>query len=509
MTNNPFYNDDRGQPAGNGNDGQEYGLPVADNGAPVGSDGGQNDPAVELIRRKLAGIYQDEPDAKQEIAEAESSQAAGQPVSKHQRYMQSLRDSGRPMSEIQTAWHTYYQQLPDNEKHEVWQEFYAHSAQTRQQPNRIQPQYTYQPETAAPSTMGNHAVNDTDRPAAQPATAPQNHVPSPSYNPLYPGNTPQPQATAAPTDAAISAVPVTTGQDSMRPQHQPAPATGPATPAGDTTRQDKGGLPDLSAIAGIRQNVRNTVSKRSVKTRHHLQSLAFGLGFGGLVVVIVLFSFFNEVVIAPFIQPSRNVSATPIIVGPDGVSPTKDDEVIIPKINVQIPLDFTTKTTDEKAFEEALDRGVAHYPTTALPGQQGNTSFFGHSSNNIFNPGKYKFAFVLLNELVPGDKFYLTYQGTVYTYQVYDKKVVAANAVEILNPVPDKKATAMLVTCDPPGTTLRRLAIWGEQISPNPNNNGAATPPASQNNVPSQTKTDLPGNGPTLWNRITGFFSGS
>lgn len=508
MTNNPFYNDDRGQPAGNGNDSQEYGLPVADNGAPAGSDGGQSDPAVELIRRKLAGIYQDEPDAKQEIAEAESSQAAGQPVSKHQRYMQSLRDSGRPMSEIQTAWHNYYQQLPDNEKHEVWQEFYAHSAQTRQQPNRIQPQYTYQPAATQQAAASQHISHSAEQqPAAQPSAA-QEPVPSPSYNPLYPGSAPQPNSATTPTMPSVGAIPDDQGgigqkdHDGTQPPHQPVNTLDQPKPTGNV-QQSKGGLPDLSAVSGIRQNLRDTVSKRSVKTRHHLQSLAFGLGFGGLVVVIVLFSFFNEVVIAPFIQPSRNVSATPIIVGPDGVSPTKDDEVIIPKINVQIPLDFTTKTTDEKAFEEALDRGVAHYPTTALPGQQGNTSFFGHSSNNIFNPGKYKFAFVLLNELVPGDKFYLTHQGTVYTYQVYDKKVVAANAVEILNPVPDKKATAMLVTCDPPGTTLRRLAVWGEQISPNPNNNGVATPPASQ------TKTDLPGNGPTLWNRITGFFSGS
>jgi sortase A len=256
----------------------------------------------------------------------------------------------------------------------------------------------------------------------------------------------------------------------------------------------------------LRQRIRETARGRgALKAKHHLQSLLFGLGFGGLVVLIILFGFFNEVVIAPFIQPSRKVSATPIIVSGDGVATSDKDEVVIPKINVQIPLDFSATTTDEKEFEAALDKGVSHYPTTALPGQQGNASFFGHSSNNIFNPGKYKFAFVLLNELVPGDTFYLNYKGVSYAYQVYDKKIVEATDVQILNPVPDKSATAMLVTCDPPGTSLRRLAVWGEQISPNPTANTAATPEAS---AADSNAKDLPGNGPTLWRRLVDTITG-
>jgi sortase A len=238
-----------------------------------------------------------------------------------------------------------------------------------------------------------------------------------------------------------------------------------------------------------------------LKPRHHVQSLLFGLGCGGLALLLVLFSFFNELVIAPFIQPSRSVSATPIIIGADGIAPTEKAEVIIPKINVQIPLVFDVPTIKENDVQRGLERGVVHYPTTAMPGQKGNATFFGHSSNNIFNPGQYKFAFVLLHELVPGDTFYLTRDGVAYAYQVIDKKIVEPTEIGILDPIPGKTATATLITCDPPGTTLRRLAVIGEQVSPDPNANTPATPAGG---TAKDDGAQLPGDAPSLWRRLTG-----
>src|SRR5581483_6597328 len=96
-------------------------------------------------------------------------------------------------------------------------------------------------------------------------------------------------------------------------------------------------------------------------------------------------------------------------------------EVLIPKINVEIPVVYDQTSINEDAMETSLEQGVVHYATTAYPGQQGNAVFFGHSSNNIFNPGKYKFAFVLLHQLDNGDLFYLTRDGKQYVYRVYKK----------------------------------------------------------------------------------------
>ncbi|HEX5744309.1 MAG TPA: sortase, partial [Candidatus Saccharimonadales bacterium] len=251
----------------------------------------------------------------------------------------------------------------------------------------------------------------------------------------------------------------------------------------------------------IQQSIRDKVSAGGkLQARHHLQSLLFGLGMGAIVVFIFLFGFFNEVFIAPFIQPSRTEAATPIIVSNTNVAPTSKPEVIIPKINVEIPVDYTQTSTNEAIIEDALDNGVVHYPYTAVPGQNGNAAFFGHSSNNIFNQGKYKFAFVLLHNLVKGDTFYLTSKGKVYVYKVIIRKVVEPTEVGVLGPVPGQTATATLITCDPPGTSLKRLIVVGQQISPDPTGNAKATATAAAESTAEPVA--LPGNGPTLWGRF-------
>ncbi len=106
-------------------------------------------------------------------------------------------------------------------------------------------------------------------------------------------------------------------------------------------------------------------------------------------------------------------------------------------------------------------------------------------------------AFVLLHTLVPGDIFYITYNGKVYSYQVYQKQIVSPSDVGVLGNVPDKAATATLITCDPPGTSINRLVVWGEQISPDPAGNVAATTA-----VVTTQPVALPDNGPTLWSRF-------
>jgi LPXTG-site transpeptidase (sortase) family protein len=251
-------------------------------------------------------------------------------------------------------------------------------------------------------------------------------------------------------------------------------------------------------VKAIQGTIRDSVTAGGkLQAKHHLQSLLFGLVMGVLVLFIFLFGFFNEVFIAPFIQPSRTAAATPIIVSSNDVAATSGPEVIIPKINVQIPVNYSETSTDENTIENDLQDGVVHYPTTALPGQNGNTAFFGHSSNNIFNKGKYKFAFVLLHTLVNGDTFYLSYNGKMYVYQVISRSIVDPSDVGVLNAVQGQTATATLITCDPPGTSLHRLVVVGKQISPDPSGNTVETASAA-----TTAPTNLPSDGPTLWTRL-------
>jgi LPXTG-site transpeptidase (sortase) family protein len=413
------------------------------------------DAAIDMIRSKLDAIYNGEPSAEEEIKEIkqEQKQQPQQPLSKHQAYMAQLSNSGMSLAEIQNAWHAYYAALPDHEKHEVWREFY--------QNNNQQP-------TAYTKHVQQVAAAQEQKQQPQPE---QPKVPSKLFAEETSAKPAEPRK-AVVAEHTLPAIP-----------HKPGRRTAEAT------AKIKKKITDKVALSASAQE----------KAKEHLKSLAFGIGTGVIVLVVFLFGFFNEMIIAPFIQPSRHVGATPIILNNESVAATDTPQVIIPKINVQIPVVYDQESVDEASIQSALENGVVHYSTTVNPGQQGNAAIFGHSSNNIFNKGKYKFAFVLLHELVPGDIFYLTYNKTVYTYKIFDKKVVPPSEVSVLNNVEGKTATAALITCDPPGTSTNRLVVWGEQISPDPST--ASTSEPTDNNA-TTSPVELPSNGPTAWSRF-------
>lgn len=371
--------------------------------------------AADLIRKKLDALYAQEPTAKEEIAEVETVTHR----SKHQEFMHNLSHSGKSLADIQTEWHAYYTSLPNDEKHQVWQEFYV-----------------------------NH-----NNPA--PSVAHNNPIPPPAHTPR---------------------------KKSARPRK----------------------LKDARTVNEVKSQLIGTVTARGkAQKSHHVKSLMFGLTMGFTVLLVFMFGFFNERFIAPFITPSRNVSATPIIIDPATSAVGPESKIIIPKINVEIPIDFDEPTIDEAAIQRSLEKGVVHYPTTSNPGELGNGVIFGHSANNILNKGKYKFAFVLLKRLENGDTFYVQKDGKRYVYKVFDKKVVAPTEVSVLYPTfPDKPSTFTLITCDPPGTSLNRLVVVAEQISPDPTTNVASTATGQQTQVP----TELPSDSVTLWQRIKNWF---
>lgn len=104
------------------------------------------------------------------------------------------------------------------------------------------------------------------------------------------------------------------------------------------------------------------------------------------------------------VEPTQPPAQQPAeVVGPQ-------NEIIIPKIGVRVPLVFI-ETNNEVEVLRALRDGVVHYYGTAYPGEVGNSVFFGHSSNDWWEPGNYKFVFVLLEKLVPGDQYEIHYNS--------------------------------------------------------------------------------------------------
>ena len=152
---------------------------------------------------------------------------------------------------------------------------------------------------------------------------------------------------------------------------------------------------------------------------------------------------------------------------------------------------------DEASYQKALERGVVRLGNTANPGTKGNVVIGGHSSNNVFNPGKYKYVFVNLKRLDVGDIFYLNFNGIRYTYKVtIAKKIITPQETEILSQT--ETPTVTLFTCDPPGTNVNRLIVQAQQIDPDPSganaNNNQATTVNKANPLPSVA--------PSLWDRL-------
>ena len=79
-----------------------------------------NSKAVDFLKQRLNKIYSDSPN----VLDEELIQEIQPNPSPHQHFIQSLMNSGKNIAEIQTEWHNYYLQLPDQEKLIVWQEFY-------------------------------------------------------------------------------------------------------------------------------------------------------------------------------------------------------------------------------------------------------------------------------------------------------------------------------------------------------------------------------------------------
>ena len=144
-----------------------------------------------------------------------------------------------------------------------------------------------------------------------------------------------------------------------------------------------------------------------------------------------------------------------------------DNRILIPSIGKNVPIvdidpqsgfDFSHL---ENIFMKELEKGVVHYPGTAVPGEKGNAFIFGHSSNYPWVHGDYNNVFALLDNVTYGDEIIVYYHQKKYTYIVRDKKIVKPGDVSSLARDPDAKELT-LMTCWPIGTTLNRMLVFAE-----------------------------------------------
>lgn len=277
------------------------------------------------------------------------------------------------------------------------------------------------------------------------------------------------------------------GSNSKTETSQPAATSGPIT--------------EKQAIAELKSKLLRQVEERAGKVRRsrHFGPVLAALG------VLLIFGFlqYNQVLIAnvkAYITPG-NIDPQNIIVDPsETVKVGPEARLVIPKINIDTPV-FYDIPTDKASQDKAMENGVAHFPipgANSHPGEIGNTVLSGHSSNDVFAPGDYKFIFMQLDKLEVGDTIYANYEGTRYTYVITGKKEVFPNEVSTLI-YPTDKPEMTLITCTPLGTALKRLLVTAEQVYP------TDFKPAPQSAAPQSGQSTIPGQGqPSIIERAFG-----
>ena len=118
---------------------------------------------------------------------------------------------------------------------------------------------------------------------------------------------------------------------------------------------------------------------------------------GLAVVLLILFLQYNRLIFAPimaYMSPGNAPASEIEAIDPTISKPVSaDPRLIIPKLNIDVPIRFDINVTDIMA---AMNNGVAHYRisgASAFPGEIGNFIITGHSAGDVYSSNPYKYIF--------------------------------------------------------------------------------------------------------------------
>jgi len=154
---------------------------------------------------------------------------------------------------------------------------------------------------------------------------------------------------------------------------------------------------------------------------------------------------------------SSDFSATPLPPMPTPILTPDMNILYIPKINVK-----------QEIIESSTIKGIGHKvwrrPNTKKPNEGSRTVLIGHRYGTI--GGKTESVMYNLPKMEKGDLAYVYWEGNVYTYEVFDKKVVPSTAIQV--EFGTVEPTLTLYTCTPLWTAKNRLVVDARLISTAP-----------------------------------------
>lgn len=216
--------------------------------------------------------------------------------------------------------------------------------------------------------------------------------------------------------------------------------------------------------------VRPTVTKKRA-------ILAYSLVFSGLLVLGYLTIFYSNWFLSNsyqgFDNPLLGAKTDWLNNGFSSILGEKTNSLVyqqfyltIPALKINRALVTTNVTSDKQAsYLPILNKAIAHYKGTSLPGQDGNSFLYGHSVlPQFFNSKDYLTIFSTLHQLQIGDLIIVEYGTDQFQYQVYAKNIVEPSEIEVVNTSKEGEKTLTLMTCTPPGTTLKRLLVSAKLV---------------------------------------------
>lgn len=140
----------------------------------------------------------------------------------------------------------------------------------------------------------------------------------------------------------------------------------------------------------------------------------------------------------------------------------------IPNLEIyDVPITPNVDSFDEDVYDEALNRGLAHFLGTAIPGDGGNSFIYGHSTVDSFFNSNENYAPTIFSKLESAeisDKITIEKDGKILEYAILKKKITNPDDFQVLSGIPGKE-TVTLMTCWPNGIGSQRLIIIAERTN--------------------------------------------
>lgn len=147
--------------------------------------------------------------------------------------------------------------------------------------------------------------------------------------------------------------------------------------------------------------------------------------------------------------------------------PSDSFEVEIPKILAKSKIIESVSPFEPGEYLEVLKNDeVAQAKGSSLPGNGlGTTTYlFAHSTQQGVGMVRKNAVFYLLGELKNDDVIFIRYSDKIFTYRVYQTKVVEAKEIEYLNYNEPDKELLIMQTCWPLGTDWKRLLVFAKRV---------------------------------------------